>query len=229
PVIIILLCVGALGYIIFVLAENYIVTEPIAPPTQSGLEFMPYALGVAAFLLLTGQLFSRTDKIQFRLVTLIASALTIIGSGLTIIWRENTRYGEYIGYMLIGGIGMGAGFQGTTLCVQGLVEPKDIASVTTLSFFFRSIGGVFGIAMSGAAFNNRLSHELSTLTLPPSFSTQSVYTIQSLPPDTRLLVIHAYVLAFQFTFMLFTIYSALMFVTALFMGNSKPIHEDGEK
>ncbi|CAG8691020.1 33670_t:CDS:2, partial [Racocetra persica] len=229
PVIIILLCVGALGYIIFGLVEHYIVTEPVAPSTQSGLEFMPYLLGVVVFLLLTGQLFSRTDKIQFRLVTLIASALTIIGAGLTIIWRENTGYGEYIGYMLIGGIGMGVGLQVIILCVQRLVEPKDIASVTTLSFFFSNIGGVFGIAMSGTAFNNRLSQELSTLTLPPSFSTQSVYTIQSLPPDTQPLVIHAYVLAFQFTFALFTIYSALMFISALFMGNSKPIHKDGEK
>ncbi|CAG8588813.1 11999_t:CDS:2, partial [Racocetra fulgida] len=157
PVIIILLCVGALGYIIFGLVENYIVTEPVAP------------------------------------LTLIASALTTIGAGLIIIWNETTGYGEYIGYMLIGGIGMGASIQAVTLCVQGLVEPKDIAAVTTLSLFFRSIGAVFGIAISGTAFNNRLSQELSTLTLPPSFSTQSVYTIQSLPPDTRLLVIHAYV------------------------------------
>ncbi|CAG8705543.1 3430_t:CDS:2, partial [Racocetra fulgida] len=132
PVIIILLCVGA-------------------------LEFLPYILGVVAFLFLTGQLFSLTDKIQFRLVTLIASVLIIIGAGLAIIWKEDTGNGEYIGYMLIGGIGMGT------------------------------------IAMSGTAFNNRLSQELSTLTLPPSFSTQSVYSIQSLPPDTRLLVIHAYV------------------------------------
>ncbi|CAG8458779.1 36321_t:CDS:2 [Racocetra persica] len=229
PVVIIPLCVGAIGYIIFGLVENYIVTEPVAPPTQSGLEFMPYILGVVVFLILTGQLFSRTDKIQFRLVTLIASALAIISAGLLIMWRENTGYGEYIGYMLIGGIGMGASIQAVTLGVQGLVEPKDIASATTLSLFFRSIGAVFGIAIAGTAFNNRLSQELSTLTLPPSFSTQSVYTIQSLPPDTRLLVIHAYVLAFQFTFVLFTIFSALMFISALFMGNSKPIHKDGEK
>ncbi|CAG8745902.1 28289_t:CDS:2, partial [Racocetra persica] len=230
PVIIVLLCVGAFGYIIFGLVESYIVAEPVAPPTQSGIDFMPYILGVVAFSILSGQLFSRTDKIQFRLVTLIASALTIIGAGLTTMWKENTGYGEFIGYMLIGGAGIGMGIQSIILCVQGLVEPKDVASVTTLALFFRSIGAVFGIAISGTAFNNKLSQELSTLTLPPSFSTQSVYTIQSLPPDTRSLVIHAYVLAFQFTFLLTILYGALMFISALFMGNSKPIHKsNGEK
>ncbi|CAG8665462.1 15233_t:CDS:2, partial [Racocetra fulgida] len=91
-------------------------------------DFMPYILGVVAFAILSGQLFSRTDKISFRLVTLISSSLTIIGAGLTTMWKENTGYGEFIGYMLIGGIGIGANIQSILLCGQGLVEPKDIAT-----------------------------------------------------------------------------------------------------
>ncbi|CAG8606820.1 5168_t:CDS:2, partial [Racocetra persica] len=251
PVIIILLCVGAFGYIIFGLIEYYIVTEPIAPPrlfknpnvvscfltsffqgmvffsyvfyvplyfqvvkaaTQSGLDFMPYILVVEAFSILSGQLFSRTNKIRFRLVILIVLSLTIIGAGLTAMWKVNTGYDEFIEYMLIGGARIGASIQSIILCVHGLVEPKDVASVITLSLFFRSIGTVFGIAISKAAFNDRLSQELSTLT----FSTQSVYTIQSLPPYTRPLVIHAYVESFQFTFTLIILYGA---ISALFMGN----------
>ncbi|CAG8715382.1 17811_t:CDS:2, partial [Racocetra fulgida] len=101
PVIIVLLCVGALGYVIFGLVEYYIVAEPVAP------HFLPYILGVVVFSIVAGQLFSRTDKIEYRLVTLIASALTIIGSGLTTMWNENTGYGEFIGYMLISGAGIG--------------------------------------------------------------------------------------------------------------------------
>ncbi|CAG8746847.1 3430_t:CDS:2, partial [Racocetra persica] len=230
PVVIVLLCVGALGYVIFGLVETYVVAEPIAPPTQSGIDFMPYILGVVIFSIIAGQIFSRTDKIEYRLVTLIASALKIIGSGLTTMWNENTGYGEFIGYMLIGGAGIGISIQSITLCAQRLVEPQDIASVTTITLFFRSIGAVLGIAIVGTAYNNKLSQELSTLTLPPSFSTQSVYTIQTLPPDTRSLVIHAYVSAFQVTFMITILFGGLMFISSLFMGNSKPIHnKDGEK
>ncbi|KAF0496953.1 MFS general substrate transporter [Gigaspora margarita] len=270
PVIITLLCIGAAGYVIFGLAECYIVSEPIAPPhlfkkinvvscfstsffqgmvffsfifytplffqvvkedsaTQSGLDFMPYILSVVVFSILSGQFFSRTDKVSFRCVTLIASALIIIGAGLSTLWNEKTGYGESIGYMIISGAGIGMSIQSIILGVQGLVEHKDIATVTTLTLFFRSIGAVFGIAISGTVFNNRLSQTLSTLTLPPTFSTNSVYTIRFLPPEIKSLVINAYVLAFQFTFYIIILYSALMLISALFMGNSKPKYNEGDE
>ncbi|CAG8578325.1 14901_t:CDS:2 [Gigaspora margarita] len=229
PVIIVLLCVGAVGYIIFGLVENYVAYEPVAPPTQSGINFMPYILGVVAFSILSGQMFSRTDKISFRYVTLFASSLSIIGAGLSTMWNENTGFDKLIGFMIISGAGIGISIQSIILCVQGLVEHKDVASGTTLTLFFRSIGAVFGIALSGTAFNNRLAQELSAIVLPPSFSTQSVYTIELLPPDTKSLVIHAYVSAFQFVFELMILYGALMFISALFMGNSKPKYNEGDE
>ncbi|KAF0452659.1 MFS general substrate transporter [Gigaspora margarita] len=268
PVIIVLLCLGAVGYIIFGLVENYVV-EPIAPPhlfknmnvlscffvsffqgmvffglifyiplyfqvvrevsaTESGLDFLPYILSVVVCLFLSGQIFSRTDKISFFYANLFASSLTIIGAGLNTMWKANTGFGELIGIMIIGGIGIGTSIQTITLCIQGLAEAKDLASVTALSLFFRSIGAVFGIALSGTVYNNKLSQELSTLVLPSSFSTQSVYSIESLPPDTKILVIDAYVSAFQFVFYFMILYSGLMFISGLFMGNSKPKFHEGE-
>ncbi|CAG8712965.1 278_t:CDS:2, partial [Dentiscutata heterogama] len=160
--------------------------------TLSGINFMPYILGVVVFSILAGQFFSRTDKVSYRFVTLVAASLAIIGAGLTTMWNENTGYGEFIGYMVIGGAGIGISIQSLILCVQGLVEQKDIASATTLTLFFRSIGAVFGIAISQTIYNNKLSQALSTLTLPPTFSTNSVYTIRLLSPEEQSLVIHAY-------------------------------------
>ncbi|CAG8558683.1 2403_t:CDS:2, partial [Dentiscutata heterogama] len=229
PVVIILLCAGIVGYIIFGLVENYVVSEPVAPSTQSGIDFMPYILGVVVFIILAGQFFSRTDKVSYRCVIFVSAIITIIGAGLTTMWNENTGYGEFLGYMVIGGAGIGISIQTITLCVQGMVEPKDIAVATALSLFFRSIGAVFGIAISGTLFNNKLSQALSTLTLPPTFSTGSVYTIRLLSPEEQSSVIHAYVLAFQFTFYFIILYSTLMFISGLFMGNSKPkFREDNE-
>ncbi|CAG8612838.1 28099_t:CDS:2, partial [Racocetra persica] len=211
PMIIVLLCVGILGYIIFALVEIFIVDEPVVPravlysccfytplyfqvvkadsATQSGLNFIPFALGVTVASFLSGQLFSHTDKISFQLVIIFASLLVIAGNGLTTIWDENTGYIELSVCMIISGFGIGLTVQSSILCVQCLIERKYIASVTTLSYFFRNIGAVFGITISGIVFNIKLSQLLSTLTLPSYFSTQSVYTIQSLPPDTRTLVI----------------------------------------
>ncbi|KAF0513399.1 MFS general substrate transporter [Gigaspora margarita] len=266
PVIIVLLCVGILGYIIFGLVENYIVIEPIVPPnlfknlnvvscfilnffmgaaffsyifyipfyfqvvkadsaTQSGLDFFPYLLTVSIFVTLSGQLFSRTDKISFRSVFIFASLMAIIGSGLITMWNENTEYIELIVCMIINGVGIGLPLQSVILCVQCLTEHKDIASATTLSFCFRNIGTVFGISISGTAFNNKLIQLLNTLNLPSYFSTQSVYTIQSLPSDTRTLVIDAYILAFRIIFELIMLFTVLLFITSMFVGNVKPKHK----
>ncbi|KAF0535891.1 MFS general substrate transporter [Gigaspora margarita] len=252
PVIIVLLCAGTVGYIIFGLVETYVVSEPVVSPsifqgmiffslifyiplyfqvvnevsaTQSGIYYLPCILSGVLFSILAGQMFSRTDKISFQYAYLFASSLAIIGAGLTTIWNENTGNGELIVSMIISGAGSGISIQSLILCVQGLVEHKDIASVTSLTMFFRSIGAVFGIALSGTAFNNKLLQELSSLVLPPSFSTQSVYSIQLLPPETKSLVIHAYVSAFQFLFYFIILSAALMFISNLFMGNSKPKHK----
>ncbi|CAG8518101.1 22396_t:CDS:10 [Cetraspora pellucida] len=266
PVIIILLCVGILGYIVFVLVENSVVVEPIAPPhlfknlnvvscffvnlfmgmsitvylfyiplyfqvvkadsaTQSGLDLMPHILAVTISILLSGQLFSRTDKVSFRLVIMLASLLIIVGAVLTTMWNENTSYIELKVGMIITGIGIGFTAQSIILCIQYLVENKDMASAIAFSYFSRNFGCVFGIAISGSAFNNRLSHALNPLILPSYFSTQSVYTIQMLPSDTRTLVIQAYVLAFQLIFGLAVLYSVLYLISAMFIGNSKPMHK----
>ncbi|CAG8594872.1 6831_t:CDS:2, partial [Scutellospora calospora] len=264
-VIIVLLCVGIVGFIIFGIVETYVAKEPVVPPylfknlnivsvflsalfqgmtffsiifyapfyfqvvkndsaTQSGIDFMPYILGAVVSSILIGQLFSRTEKISFRFVTSVASALTVIGCGLTSMWNVNSGYGEYIGYLIISGAGIGITFQSLQLCGQGLVENKYIASFTTLTLFFRIIGAVFGVTISGVVFNNRIAQLLSTLTLPPYFSTQSVYTIYELPLDTRTLVINAYVSAFKLTFEITALFGGLMLISSLFMGNSKPKH-----
>ncbi|CAG8700794.1 2454_t:CDS:2 [Dentiscutata erythropus] len=230
PVIIGLFCAGAVGYIIFGLVESYVVNEPVAPPTQAGLDYMPYVIGITAFSYLTGLFFSQTDKVSYRCVTLVAATLIMTGAGLITTWNENTGYGEFIGYLVIGGAGIGASIQSITLCVQELVERKDIASVTTLALFFRSIGAVFGTTITGTIFNNKLSQALSTLTLPPTFAAKSVYTIRLLPAEIQPSVIHAYVLAFQFVFYFIILYCVLMFILAIFMGNLKPkFRESDEK
>ncbi|CAG8839912.1 38900_t:CDS:2, partial [Gigaspora margarita] len=73
-------------------------------------------------------------------------------ASLTTIWNKNTSNKELIISMIISAARSGISIQSIILCVQGLVEHKDIASVTSLTMFFRSIGAVFGIALSGIAF-----------------------------------------------------------------------------
>jgi hypothetical protein len=58
--------------------------------------------------------------------------------------------------MLITGFGVGLVMQVLILAVQNGVDYKDLGTATSLSSFFRSMGGAFGTALLGAILNDRL-------------------------------------------------------------------------
>jgi hypothetical protein len=69
--------------------------------------------------------------------------------------------------MVVLGVGLGLVMPVLVLAVQNAVPTSDMGTATSASTFFRSIGGVFGVAIFGAIFSNRLAHFLQQ-DLPPS-------------------------------------------------------------
>ncbi|RIB07104.1 major facilitator superfamily domain-containing protein, partial [Gigaspora rosea] len=179
PHIIVLLCLGGVGYIIFILIEAKVAVQPIAPlhlfknfkvastfsinlfhgmtffalvyfiplyfqvvksesATTSGLELLPLIMGVSFLSILSGQLVSRTVFFTYGSFCIFGSILMAIGSGLISTLTEDSSKGQMIGYLLIAGFGIGSIIQITVLAGQGIVEPKDIATVTSLLTFFRT-------------------------------------------------------------------------------------------
>ena len=55
---------------------------------------------------------------------------------------------------------MGFTMQSSTLAVQAACKPKYMATVTTLVQFVRTLGQVFGVAIVGSVFNNKLTDDL---------------------------------------------------------------------
>ena len=75
--------------------------------TESGLELIPYVLGVVVASITSGQFVSRTDILSYRAISATGAALIAVGVGLLTLWDENTGRAAQIGYMLIAGIGVG--------------------------------------------------------------------------------------------------------------------------
>jgi hypothetical protein len=65
--------------------------------------------------------------------------------------------------MLVVGVGIGLVMQVLVLVVQNDAEPDHIGVATATATFFRSLGGSFGVAIFGAIFAARLTHELGHL------------------------------------------------------------------
>ncbi|CAG8639554.1 17537_t:CDS:2 [Gigaspora margarita] len=250
PMIVVLLCVGIVGYIIFGFVESFIVVEPIAPRFLQGISFysfiiyasdyfqvvkefsattyrtalIPYILGFSVAAALTGQLYSYTNKITYRLVCLIGSTFMTIGFGLITMWNENSNFSELIGSMIIVGFGAGIICQALLLCYQESIKQKDIASATSLLLFSVALGGVLGNAIIGNLFNNNLIRSLSSLSLPQNFTPQSVYSVYSvqfLPVSSRDLIIHSYLIALQSAFIIYIPMCVLSFIISLLLENIK--------
>jgi hypothetical protein len=105
-------------------------------------------------------------------------------------------------YMLVVGAGIGLVMQVVVLVVQNDAPPRDIGVATSTATFFRSMGGSLGVALFGAIFAGRLSHELERL--PPALAARlgegvniSPEQVHALAPAIRDEFLHAFVAALQ--------------------------------
>jgi hypothetical protein len=100
--------------------------------------------------------------------------------------------------MVILGLGLGLVMQVLVLAVQNAVEYRDLGTATSVSTFFRSIGGSFGVAIFGTIFSNTLKTNLATV-LPPGVGSRALSgghaspaDLAKLPPALHAAIIHAY-------------------------------------
>ncbi|CAG8630325.1 10699_t:CDS:2 [Ambispora gerdemannii] len=191
--------------------------------TNSGLELMPFILGVVVSSIATGQTISRKANIRKQFFAILGATLITVGAGLTSLLDEHSNRGKQIGFLLIPGLGVGLIMQTTLLFCHAAVEYKDVAAVTSMLNFFRSIGAVFGVAIVGTIFNNDLSNRIEALSLGISaeaIKSSSTY-VKSLPPNLRESVIHAYVEALQVSYRVIIPFGVLCFLSALLIGKNK--------
>jgi EmrB/QacA subfamily drug resistance transporter len=145
-----------------------------ASATSSGSFLTPMMLGVVFGAALSGQILSRTGG-HYRIQALVGTAILTIGMYLISRMNADTSFARAVFNIVIMGFGMGSTFPTFTLAVQNSVPFRVIGVATSATQFFRSIGGMLGLAILGATMANRFSARLSS-SLPDSLT-------QALPPE----------------------------------------------
>ncbi len=213
---------GAIGFIVgFALfgATTYlplflqIVTG--ASPTRSGLELLPLVLGLLVTSIGSGQIIARWG--HYRPFPIAGTAIMAVGFWMLSTLGPDTSTAERSLDMVVLGLGIGMVMQVLVLAVQNDVEYRDLGVATSGATFFRSIGGCFGVAISGAIFSNRLTDELGSITgLPPHIAAGSVTGAQvaKLPAAVRDPFVAAYADALTTVFAVCVPIALLGFVLA---------------
>jgi EmrB/QacA subfamily drug resistance transporter len=144
---------GAIAYV-----PLYLQAVTGASATLSGWVLMPFVLGWVVFSILAARLCLR---IGYRPVVLTGMITLVLAFVLLSGWNETLTAAVAARDITLAGVGMGMVFVPMLIAVQSAVPRSLLGSATSLTSFFRTIGGAVGVAVMGAAMTHRLERALA--------------------------------------------------------------------
>ena len=147
------------------------------------------------------------------------TCIMAIGAGLLTTLQVDTSNGEWIGYQILYGFGMGLCFQAPNLAAQTVLPIQDVPIGGALMFFAQLLGAAVFVSVGENVLDNQLVQRLSGLpgfnsTLVTSGGATSLLT--NLPMDLRETVLTSYNEALRKVFQIglimscFTIFGSAM-------------------
>ncbi len=131
-----------------------------ATATQAGMVLTPFMLGWVTCSILSARLVLR---VGYRGVVMAGMASLALAFIFLAEWDPSLNRATAVRDVLVAGVGMGLIMVPMLIAVQNAVPRADLGAATSMTQFFRVIGGAVGIAVMGAVMAYRLHAELGTL------------------------------------------------------------------
>ncbi|KAH9950768.1 MFS general substrate transporter [Amylocystis lapponica] len=151
----------------------------------SGLEVLPYVLALIVSTTLVGHLMARSGRTRPWLW--LGNAVNVLGNGLLVLLDgARPRAAEYAA-LAVAGAGTGFIAQTNTVSAQSRVPRRLLASVTTMTQWSKSLGGIVGIAVEGAIVENRFLKALEATPAAAPYVDRlfAGYRLDELPEGVR--------------------------------------------
>jgi EmrB/QacA subfamily drug resistance transporter len=129
-------------------------------PTHSGLLTGPFMLGIMTSSIFGGRMVARTGR--YKPLQLVGVSVAVLSfAALTIgAWLDGGIPAIEPALVSLG-LGLGLVTPNMTIAIQNALSREDMGVGTATSAFFRSLGGVVGVAGSGAIMSSRLRSQLA--------------------------------------------------------------------
>jgi len=124
-------------------------------PTVAGLMSLPMVFGLLISSTVAGQLITKFGRWKIFLVA--GGAIMTVGMLLLGTIDAHTSIVLLSAYMAVLGIGVGMLMQNLVLAAQNDVPAHELGAVTSVTTFFRSMGGAIGVSALGAVLANRVT------------------------------------------------------------------------
>lgn len=204
-------------------------------PLVSGALILPVVITTSIGSIVSGQYMARIGSYMHCI--LAGFVLWTLGSGLTLLFDRDTGLGPLIVILIVEGAGIGLTLQPTLVGMYANSRSEDRAVTTGLRNFIRTIGGAFGLVVSGVTLSNTLStglgsEDFATDALIAEL-TSSTYALDSLSlsQSQQQRVLDVYMLGLHYIFIFYTVCAGLSLLLTSWVGNTSlkaPKQEDGK-
>jgi EmrB/QacA subfamily drug resistance transporter len=189
-------------------------------PSRAGLLMAPMTVGIITSSFLGGRMVSRTGRYKILPVTGLALAAAAL---FVVMWASATGGALLVmeAALTVLGLGFGLVMPNLTVAMQNAVDSHELGMATATAGFFRSLGGAFGVALSGAIVTAQL-HRLHPGALSGSGGVRSVVEqgmqqIALLPAAQRDAVLGAYRSAISSSFLAGAAIALAAFAISIFL------------
>ncbi|KAF9111363.1 hypothetical protein BGX27_005032 [Mortierella sp. AM989] len=190
--------------------------------TIGGLEIVPFIFGIVFSSIFSGVWANKKGTFLFFLP--LGYFIFAIGSAICLLFKSGSPHFVPVVAFIVCGIGMGFTMQTSMLAVQAAAEPKYMATVTALAQFMRSLGQVFGIAILGTVFNNKLKdsleHDFPGDTNVMRVTQNYSYTFH-FTPDKIVVIYESFVTALHYAFYCCVIFCLISLISSFFLHHKK--------
>jgi EmrB/QacA subfamily drug resistance transporter len=185
---------------------------------ESGIRMLPMILSLVLASMLAGVFVSKVG--YYTPLLYVCSIAMSIGAGLITTFSLTTTEGQWIGYQIIFGLGLGTGMQMPSLAAQAVLAKADVPTGTSLMMFTQTLAGALFISVSQNIFTNFLVAGLADV---PGFNPAIIVNAGAtdlrghVPPDLLDVVLTAYNSALSRTYYVPTAMAALAIFGAIGM------------
>lgn len=192
-------------------------------PTKAGALILALIISTSFASIACGLYMKRKNRYMPSI--LLGYALWTLGAGLNLLFTRDTKLAPVILILIVEGAGIGFTLQPTLVGMYANSRSEDRAVITGLRNFIRTIGGSFGLVVSGVILSNilrRLEGSISTPAHPISQLSSSIYTLGKAGySDTEQeLIRNTYMIALRYIFVFYLVCSGLCLFLTPWVGNT---------
>lgn len=126
--------------------------------TTAGFVLTPFVLGWVSMSVTSARLVLRTG---YRSLVVAGMACLTVAFLFFSTWTDALTPALAMAHALLAGIGMGLVFVPMLIAVQSAVPRHDLGVATSVTQFFRTVGGAIGLSLMGAVMAQRLNAGMS--------------------------------------------------------------------